>query len=264
MEAKDSNGVQSKPSPVACMTVARRRLFCGSGNDVIVLQFNTDGKPEVERRWSVEDANRNLVLNIVVGSFVWVSTRDSTLVDTWEPAKGVYHGAVDCKTILERSGVTEASHDVRVLSLLLQQKKRQLWIGLGSGHVILINPSTKEPLRIIRRHVSAVRCMEACCGPAFGKPLSLVMTGGMGFIERPSGSQNKANADFGHVLIWEADVRAQIDFLDSYKKKREEYVSSSQHSARESSPGPRERSYTVDLIDNQCQSLFHLRRKSMI
>lgn len=259
LDADNTSALQNKSSPLACMTVSRRRVFCGCSNDVIVLQFNADGKLEIERRWSVQDSNRNLVLNIAVGSLVWVSTRDSTLLDTWETSNGVYRGAVDCQLILEKSGITEAIHETRVVSLLLQQSIHQLWVGLGSGHVILINSSTKEPLRIIKRHVSAVRCMEACKGPAFGKPLSLVMTGGMGFIERPMDSGNKANADFGHILIWEANMQAQINFLDSYKKKRDEFVSSSQLGALES-----RRNSGTDLVTKGYHSLMNMRRKSII
>ncbi|EDO25766.1 predicted protein, partial [Nematostella vectensis] len=44
--------------PVACITQARKRLYVGCGNDVIVVQPN-DGFA-VERRWSVQDRNRGL------------------------------------------------------------------------------------------------------------------------------------------------------------------------------------------------------------
>ena len=259
MEVEETDDAQGKFIPLTCVVSAWRRLFCGCGNDVVVLQFGKDGKLEIERRWSVEDCQKGLVLNIAVGLLVWVSTRDSTQLDTWEPSQAVYRGSVDCKVILEASGNTQDAHDLRVVSLLLQQRKHQLWIGLGSGYVILINPMTKEPLRIIRRHVSTVRCMEACSGPAFGKPLSLVMTGGMGFIEGPMCSQNKSNVDFGHVLIWEADVGVQIKYLESYRKRRQEYVSSNRLS-----DGRLRRKSVVDLHDIGCQSLVHLRRKSVI
>ena len=37
----------------------------------------------------------------------------------------------------------------------------ELWVGLGSGHLLIVNASTHVPLMVVRRHLGPVRCMDA-------------------------------------------------------------------------------------------------------
>lgn len=204
--------------PVACMAVSCRRLYCGCGNDIVLLRL-TGTKPEIERRWSVEDRMRGLVLNVAVGSFVWTSTKDSPQVDFWDRNQSKLAGSLDFQIILQDSGFKEDPDGMRVVSLLLQQS---LWVGLGTGHVIIIDPSTQQPLSIIGRHTSSVRCMVDAREPAFGKQVSLVLTGGMGFVERPGCKWKKEISDFGHVLMWEAEMCEQAKHLEKHRNRRQE------------------------------------------
>ncbi|EDO37102.1 predicted protein [Nematostella vectensis] len=206
--------------PVACITQARKRLYVGCGNDVIVVQPN-DGFA-VERRWSVQDRNRGLVNNIAVGAQIWTSTKDSPSVDFWDVSKVVHHGTIDCRSILEASGVNEDSHEMRVVCMLLH-RRTALWVGLGGGHVIVLSPTTCDPLCVINRHVGAVRCLALAARRSIaGRPVSFVLSGGMGFRERPGYSRKKA--DFGYVLVWEADIGEQVLALNDDRIKREECI----------------------------------------
>ncbi|XP_048584779.1 leucine-rich repeat serine/threonine-protein kinase 2 isoform X2 [Nematostella vectensis] len=206
--------------PIACITQARKRLYVGCGNDVIVVQPN-DGFA-VERRWSVQDRNRGLVNNIAVGVQIWTSTKDSPSVDFWDVSKVVHHGTIDCRSILEASGVNEDSHEMRVVCMLLH-RRTALWVGLGGGHVIVLSPTTCDPLCVINRHVGAVRCLALAARRSIaGRPVSFVLSGGMGFRERPGYSRKKA--DFGYVLVWEADIGEQVLALNDDRIKREECI----------------------------------------
>lgn len=207
--------------PVACTAVGKKRLCCGCGSDVLVLKINDNAELEIERRWTVEDRDKGLVLNIAVGStFVWTSTRDSPIIECWDFSKAKLIGHVDCMAILKESGYTGELRGTRVLSLLLSHKT--LWVGLGSGHVILIDPSTRKHLSVIQRHVAAVRCLADTSSPASSKPTSVVLSGGMGFIERPGCEWKKANNEFGYVLFWEADFVEHAKHLESHIRKRRE------------------------------------------
>lgn len=207
--------------PVACTAVGKKRLCCGCGSDVVVLKINDNAELEIERRWTVEDRDKGLVLNIAVGStFVWTSTRDSPIIECWDFSKAKLIGHVDCMAILKESGYTGELRGTRVLSLLLSHKT--LWVGLGSGHVILIDPSTRKHLSVIQRHVAAVRCLVDTSSPASSKPTSVVLSGGMGFIERPGCEWKKANNEFGYTLFWEADFVEHAKHLESHLRKRRE------------------------------------------
>ena len=209
--------------PVACIAVGRKRLLCGCGNEIVVLKVKEG--VTIERRWSMEDREKGLVLNLAVGSSsVWSSTRDSPVVECWDFTKATLRGSVDCLGILRDSDFSGDLRESRVLSLLLQHKT--LWVGLGTGHVVLLDPVTLHPLKLIHRHVSAVRCLVNTRGRALGKSTSLVLTGGVGFIERLGCAWKRPKADFGYALVWEADFWEQAKHLSSHIRKRRELTSS--------------------------------------
>lgn len=211
--------------PVACTAVGKKRIFCGCGNEVVVLRVNDRGKLEIERRWNGEDRNEGLVLNIAVTSnFVWTSTRSSPVIECWDFCKAKLVGHVDCMAILKDNGYTGDLRGARVVSLLLSNKT--LWVGLGTGHMILIDPSTRKHLSVIRRHMSAVRCLVDTRRPA--EETSFVLSGAMGFIARPGhGSTKQTNNTFGHALVWEAEFVKQAKDLECHIKKRRELIESS-------------------------------------
>ena len=91
--------------------------------------------------------------------------------------------------------------------------------------MILIDPATRKQLSMIHRHVSAVRCL--CLADSRNPELSdqktsLVLSGGMGFIERPGCERKKPNNEFGYALAWEADFTEQAKDLESHIRKRRE------------------------------------------
>lgn len=220
--------------PVACMAVGKRRLLCGCGSEIVVLRVkrNKEAKVdkgdsgevvlEIERRWAVNDRAKGLVLNIAVGSsFVWISTRESPVVECWNFFKAKFLGSIDCLTILRDAGYTGNLRETRVLSLLLSHKT--LWVGLGTGHVVLVDPSTQKPLKLIHRHVSAVRCLADTHSSSSPKSTSLVLTGGMGFIERHGCEWKKAISECGYTLVWEADFMEQAKHLEDHIRRRREF-----------------------------------------
>jgi leucine-rich repeat kinase 2 len=202
---------------VACLAIAQKSVFCGCGNDVVVLKL--EKKIELRRRWSIEDTRKGLVRNIAVGSYIWTSTKDSPLIDFWDTSQPVLRGTVNCKAIMTESGFEGESRVIRVVCMMLHGQNA-LWIGLGTGHIILLSPSTRETLCILNRHSSSVRCMAIARTPALCRPVSLIVTGGMGFIQRPGCNRKKAKGEFGHVLVWEADLGEQVRRLNTDHHKR--------------------------------------------
>ena len=37
----------------------------------------------------------------------------------------------------------------------------ELWVGLGTGHLLVLNASTRAPLMVVGRHLGPIRCMGA-------------------------------------------------------------------------------------------------------
>ena len=79
----------------------------------------------------------------------------------------------------------------RVTSLLLQQQPSStLWLGLGSGHLLLVNATTRIPLMAVKRQVSAVRGLLSVRALVGEKPAHLILSGGFGFQQRPTTSSH--------------------------------------------------------------------------
>ncbi|KAK3698088.1 hypothetical protein QZH41_017526 [Actinostola sp. cb2023] len=209
--------------PVACISIAQRCIYCGCGNDIVVFKLDQNSVV-LKRRWSIEDRRKQCVLNIAVGSFmIWTSTKDSPQIDFWDISQPVLRGTVNCATLANTSGIEGESRDFRVVCMMLYDQTA-LWVGLGTGHVIVLSPKTREALYVVKRHTGTVRCMAVACRSSMhGRPVSLVITGGMGFIERPqcSGKDGDKDGDFGHVLVWEADLAEQSKRLHTDKMKRQ-------------------------------------------
>lgn len=85
-----------------------------------------------------------------------------------------------------------SAYDARVLSLQLQQYPTSvLWIGLSSGHLLLVNVMSKRPIMLTKRHMSSIRCIRLVKATIADKPVHYVMSGGYGFQQRPGASAPK-------------------------------------------------------------------------
>lgn len=87
--------------------------------------------------------------------------------------------------------------------LLQPPPTSNLWLGLGSGHLLVINAVSHTPLVATRRHVGAIRCLQSVKALVSEKPVHLILSGGYGFLQRP-GYQAPSKGDlkpiFKHVL----------------------------------------------------------------
>ncbi|CAJ0926548.1 unnamed protein product [Ranitomeya imitator] len=52
----------------------------------------------------------------------------------------------------------EDAYTARVKAMFLQ-KNTALWVGTGGGHILLIDISTRRPIRIISSFCDSIRCM---------------------------------------------------------------------------------------------------------
>ena len=89
--------------------------------------------------------------------------------------------------------------EARVTSMLLQQQPSStLWLGLGSGHLLLVNSTTRVPLMVVKRHMSAVRGLLSVRALVGEKPAHLIISGGFGFQQRPAISSHTRG---GELLV---------------------------------------------------------------
>lgn len=104
----------------------------------------------------------------------------------------------------------------RVTSLLLQQQPSStLWLGLGSGHLLLVNATTRIPLMAVKRQVSAVRGLLSVRALVGEKPAHLILSGGFGFQQRPTTS---SQANGGIRWLYNKVINARACSLKARKE----------------------------------------------
>ena len=85
--------------------------------------------------------------------------------------------------------------------LLQSSPSSTLWVGIGSGHILLVNSITRVPLMVVKRHMSAVRGLLSVRALVADKPAHLVLSGGYGFHQRPDSSpQGKEGESIDTVM----------------------------------------------------------------
>ena len=91
-----------------------------------------------------------------------------------------------------RTSDTVSPSEARVLSMVLQhQPSGVLWVGLASGHILLMNSVSMRPIMATRRHVHSVCCIRLVETVLNEKPLRHILSSGFGFLQRPGSDAPK-------------------------------------------------------------------------
>jgi len=205
--------------PVTCLGSVRRKLYCGVGGCIAVIDPKRGHTSRILSNGGEPD---RIIYKLSAGKVIWTSSKDSSVVRCLDSLSGTLKGTFDCAKVLCERFPSIELHDCRVLSIY--DNGDALWIGCGGGHVIIIEPTPNfRVLAVISRHSSTVRCITGVSVDVRGKQISIVLTGGIGFLER-SQSIAKQNDAFGHVLIWEAELPRQCAYLDQLIKTRNELL----------------------------------------
>lgn len=213
--------------PMLCFAVTKysKKLLCGVGHNIVVFQL---GLPNMlpESHWSVStdaDPHKGLVSNIIVDKHgVWVSTKGSTRIQLWNMKSRKLRAVVNCADFPISETVENSTRGMRVVSMLIQNDI--LWVGTGGGHILLVDTRSSSLLMAMSRHKTAVRClMSAELLQDDGKQISVVLSGGLGFVPRWSSSRESTSRDFGYVLVWESGIQKESEHLHEYNKRRQEW-----------------------------------------
>ncbi|XP_066448013.1 leucine-rich repeat serine/threonine-protein kinase 2 isoform X2 [Eleutherodactylus coqui] len=110
---------------------------------------------------SMSDSN---ITCIAVDKYIYVAKKYSPYVEIWDKKTEKLSEVLDCAQFLKEEIVKqrkikkEDAYTARVKALFLQ-KNTALWVGTGGGHILLIDLSTRRPIRIISSFFDSIRCM---------------------------------------------------------------------------------------------------------
>ncbi|XP_044136143.1 leucine-rich repeat serine/threonine-protein kinase 2 isoform X1 [Bufo gargarizans] len=110
---------------------------------------------------SASDSN---ITSVAVDKYIYVAKKYSPHVEIWDKKTEKLCETLDCARFLkeeiakQRKIKKEDAYTARVKALFLQ-KNTALWVGTGGGHILLIDLSTRRPIRIISSFCDSIRCM---------------------------------------------------------------------------------------------------------
>ncbi|XP_072257734.1 leucine-rich repeat serine/threonine-protein kinase 2 isoform X1 [Pyxicephalus adspersus] len=110
---------------------------------------------------SLNDSN---ITSFAMDKYIYVAKKYSPHVEIWDKKSEKLSGVLDCAQFLkeeivkQRKPKKEDSYTARVKALFLQ-KNTALWVGTGGGHILLIDLSTRRPLKIISSFCDSIRSM---------------------------------------------------------------------------------------------------------
>ncbi|XP_018408020.1 PREDICTED: leucine-rich repeat serine/threonine-protein kinase 2 [Nanorana parkeri] len=108
--------------------------------------------------------NDSNITSFAIDKYIYVAKKYSPHVEIWDKKSEKLSGVLDCAQFLKEEIVKqrklkkEDSYTARVKALFLQ-KNTALWVGTGGGHILLIDLSTRRPLKIISSFCDSIRCM---------------------------------------------------------------------------------------------------------
>ena len=214
--------------PVMCLTLTKhsKKLLCGVGHNIVVFQLDLpEMKPESCLNISSEtEPHVGLVSNIIDDKHgIWTSIKGSARIQLWNIKTKKLRANINCDDSLPISETRgNSKREMRVVSMLI--RNNVLWVGTGGGDILLIDARSNSPLMAMRRHKTAVRSlMNAELLQEDGKQISVVLSGGLGFVPRWSSSRESSSRDFGYVLVWESGIQKEAEHLHEYNKRRQEW-----------------------------------------
>ncbi|XP_077120929.1 leucine-rich repeat serine/threonine-protein kinase 2 [Ranitomeya variabilis] len=169
---------------------------------------------------SVSDSN---ITSVAVDKYIYVAKKYSPYVEIWDKKTEKLCEVLDCAQLLkeeiakQRKLNKEDAYTARVKAMFLQ-KNTALWVGTGGGHILLIDISTRRPIRIISSFCDSIRCMVPSQLDK-GNVKNVVLVLGC------RGSQHKEIQSF--LSVWDMNLPHEVQNLKKHNEIRQELAEKS-------------------------------------
>ncbi|XP_032659878.1 leucine-rich repeat serine/threonine-protein kinase 2 [Chelonoidis abingdonii] len=161
-------------TPLMCLSestyASEKNVVWGScGTKIISLSGDISIQKLIETKTSqlfchkaYSDAN---IISIAVDKSIYLAKKNSHFVEVWDKKTEKLCELIDCAHFLKEEVVkldeeskNTVAYSGRVKTICLQ-KNTALWIGTGGGHILLLDLTTRRPIRIIHDFCDSVRVM---------------------------------------------------------------------------------------------------------
>ncbi|XP_060100725.1 leucine-rich repeat serine/threonine-protein kinase 2 isoform X2 [Heteronotia binoei] len=224
--------VGNASTPLVCLNQSsysseKNVIWGGCGTKIISLSSDLSSHKLIETTTSqllchkaYSGAN---IISIAVDKSIYLAKKNSYYVEIWDKKTEKLCELIDCVHFLKqevpklnKESKQSLAYLGRVKSICLQ-RNTALWIGTGGGHILLLDLSTRLPIRIISNFCDSVRLMMTA---QLGSLKNVVLVLGCCYT---SGKDNKFNTGMETcVSVWDVNLPHEVQNLRKHIEIRQE------------------------------------------
>ncbi|XP_030072525.1 leucine-rich repeat serine/threonine-protein kinase 2 [Microcaecilia unicolor] len=214
-------------TPLVCLCESlylsdKYTIWGGCGTKIVSFSSNFSLQKVIDTKTSqllpqksFSDAN---IVSIAVDNCIYLAKKNSHFVEVWDKKTDKCCELIDCAHFLKdelakrkKQPTPDDAYAGRVKTILLQ-RNTALWIGTGGGHILLIDLSTRHPIRIIVRFCDSIRSMMSTqLDKGSSKNIVLIL-----------GCHNKTSGVKSFFSIWDANLPHEVQNLKKHIEMRKE------------------------------------------
>ncbi|XP_053262089.1 leucine-rich repeat serine/threonine-protein kinase 2 isoform X3 [Podarcis raffonei] len=223
----------TRSTPLMCLresvySCEKNTIWGGCGTKIISFSNDFCVQKIIETKTSQilchrahSDAN---IISIAVDKSIYLAKKNSYFVEVWDKKAEKLCELIDCMHFLKEEVPNlnkESKQEVailgRVKSICLQ-KNTALWIGTGGGHILLLDLSTRRPIRIIRDFCDSVRFMMTA---QLGSLKNVVLV--LGYCHKGENKDSEYTTGIQSCLtIWDINLPHEVQNLRKHIELRQE------------------------------------------
>uniref|UniRef100_A0A663LMQ8 Leucine rich repeat kinase 2 n=1 Tax=Athene cunicularia TaxID=194338 RepID=A0A663LMQ8_ATHCN len=220
-------------TPLMCLNESsylseKNIIWGGCGTKIIALTSDFSVQKLIETKTSqlfchnaYSDAN---IISIATDKSIYLAKKNSHFVEIWDKKTEKLSELIDCAHFLKDKVVKlnkESKHKLayagRVKTICLQ-KNTALWIGTGGGHILLLDLSTRRPVRVIDNFCDSVRVMITA---QLGSLRNAVLV--LGYCYKSDTEDNKYHKELQScVSVWDINLPHEVQNLKKHIEMRQE------------------------------------------
>ncbi|XP_027745929.1 leucine-rich repeat serine/threonine-protein kinase 2 [Empidonax traillii] len=203
-------------------------IWGGCGTKIIALTSDFSVQKLIETKTSqlfchnaYSDAN---IISIAIDKSIYLAKKNSHFVEIWDKKTEKLSELIDCAHFLKnkveklnKESKHKLAYSGRVKTICLQ-KNTALWIGTGGGHILLLDLSTRRPVRVIDNFCDSVRVMITA---QLGSLKNAVLV--LGYCYKSDTEDNKYHKELQScVSVWDINLPHEVQNLKKHIEMRQE------------------------------------------
>uniref|UniRef100_A0A8C3TPV7 non-specific serine/threonine protein kinase n=1 Tax=Catharus ustulatus TaxID=91951 RepID=A0A8C3TPV7_CATUS len=220
-------------TPLMCLNESsclseKNVIWGGCGTKIIALTSDFSVQKLIETKTSqlfchnaYSDAN---IISIAIDKSIYLAKKNSHFVEIWDKKTEKLSELIDCAHFLKnkveklnKESKHKLAYSGRVKTICLQ-KNTALWIGTGGGHILLLDLSTRRPVRVIDKFCDSVRVMITA---QLGSLKNVVLV--LGYCYKSDTEDNKYHKELQScVSVWDINLPHEVQNLKKHIEMRQE------------------------------------------